>query len=121
MTASETQFVKPVHTGKALHTTGPETCVCLTCVCLTCVCLSLVLFQFGSACPLCNEWRREILRHHTKPSGVINWGNCRPWLWPAEHWELAKVGHSKLQACNVAVYIVRVKGNLLLLRSCYVV
>ncbi|KAF4075092.1 hypothetical protein AMELA_G00230690 [Ameiurus melas] len=46
--------------------------------------------QFESACPLCNEWRREILRHHTKPSGVINWGNCRPWLWPAQHWELAK-------------------------------
>ncbi|XP_017313402.1 uncharacterized protein CXorf38 homolog isoform X2 [Ictalurus punctatus] len=46
--------------------------------------------QFESACPLCNEWKREILRHHTKPSGVINWGNCRPWLWPGQHWELAK-------------------------------
>ncbi|KAF5901393.1 uncharacterized protein DAT39_008886, partial [Clarias magur] len=46
--------------------------------------------QFDYACPLCNEWRREILRHHTKPGGVINWGNCRPSLWPTEHWELAK-------------------------------
>ncbi|KAM9454850.1 uncharacterized protein CXorf38 homolog isoform 1-T1 [Clarias gariepinus] len=46
--------------------------------------------QFEYACPLCNEWRREILRHHTKPGGVINWGNCRPCLWPTEHWELAK-------------------------------
>ncbi|XP_072513163.1 uncharacterized protein CXorf38 homolog isoform X2 [Salminus brasiliensis] len=46
--------------------------------------------QFQSACSLCNEWRREILRHHTKPSGIINWGNCRPRLWPTEPWELAK-------------------------------
>ncbi|KAI5629521.1 hypothetical protein C0J50_7913, partial [Silurus asotus] len=46
--------------------------------------------QFEFACPLCNEWKKEILKHHTKPSGIINWGNCRPWLWPTEHWELAK-------------------------------
>ncbi|XP_036413664.1 LOW QUALITY PROTEIN: uncharacterized protein CXorf38 homolog [Colossoma macropomum] len=46
--------------------------------------------QFQSACPVCSEWQREILRHHTKPCSMINWGNCRPWLWPTEHWELAK-------------------------------
>ncbi|KAK3510835.1 hypothetical protein QTP70_022776 [Hemibagrus guttatus] len=46
--------------------------------------------QFESACPLCNEWKMEILRHHTKPYCIVNWGNCRPWLWPTEHWELAK-------------------------------
>ncbi|KAK2817930.1 hypothetical protein Q7C36_021863 [Tachysurus vachellii] len=46
--------------------------------------------QFESACPLCTEWRMEILKHHTKPFAIINWGNCRPWLWPTQHWELAK-------------------------------
>ncbi|XP_027011767.1 uncharacterized protein CXorf38 homolog isoform X2 [Tachysurus fulvidraco] len=46
--------------------------------------------QFESACHICTEWRMEILKHHTKPHCTINWGNCRPWLWPTQHWELAK-------------------------------
>ncbi|KAB5523381.1 hypothetical protein PHYPO_G00151900 [Pangasianodon hypophthalmus] len=68
--------------------------------------------QFESACPVCNEWKREILRHHTKPSGVINWGNCRPWLWPTEHWELAKAfmprglsDLSKADQCDAAALL----------------
>ncbi|XP_036397266.1 uncharacterized protein CXorf38-like [Megalops cyprinoides] len=43
-----------------------------------------------SLCWLCEEWKREILRHHTNRTGVVNWGNCKPWLWPSQHWELAK-------------------------------
>ncbi|KAG9262368.1 hypothetical protein AMEX_G24135 [Astyanax mexicanus] len=46
--------------------------------------------QFQPACSICTEWQREILRHHTNPFGMINWGNCRPWLWPTEPWEVAK-------------------------------
>ncbi|XP_030636778.1 uncharacterized protein CXorf38-like [Chanos chanos] len=46
--------------------------------------------QLQSVCPLCNEWKTEILRHHTNAMAVVNWGNCRPWLWSSEHWELAK-------------------------------
>ncbi|KAG9349590.1 hypothetical protein JZ751_028038 [Albula glossodonta] len=36
------------------------------------------------------EWKVEILRHHTNKASVVNWGNCKPWLWPSQHWELAK-------------------------------
>lgn len=46
--------------------------------------------QFEPVCSLCAEWKREIRIHHTKPSAFINWGNCRPWLWSTEPWELAK-------------------------------
>ncbi|XP_076839325.1 uncharacterized protein CXorf38-like isoform X2 [Brachyhypopomus gauderio] len=58
------------------------------------------------------EWKREILKHHTKPSGVINWGNCRPWLWPIEHWELAKAfmprgqgGVTRAENCDAAAIL----------------
>ncbi|XP_066562973.1 uncharacterized protein CXorf38 homolog isoform X2 [Amia ocellicauda] len=34
--------------------------------------------------------QKEIRRHHTNRAGIINWGNCKPWLWPCEHWEIAK-------------------------------
>ncbi|XP_041937290.1 uncharacterized protein CXorf38-like isoform X1 [Alosa sapidissima] len=54
--------------------------------------------QLHSLCSLCSEWRREILRHHTNPSAVVNWSNCRPWLWSAEHWELAKAFMPRGQA-----------------------
>ncbi|XP_031414405.1 uncharacterized protein CXorf38 [Clupea harengus] len=54
--------------------------------------------KLHSICPLCGEWRREILRHHTNPSAVVNWGNCRPWLWSVEHWEVAKAFMPRGQA-----------------------
>ncbi|KAJ8366234.1 hypothetical protein AAFF_G00365120 [Aldrovandia affinis] len=38
----------------------------------------------------CGEWKTEILRHHTSGAGTVNWGNCKPWLWPSQHWEVAK-------------------------------
>ncbi|KAJ8253041.1 hypothetical protein GJAV_G00208480 [Gymnothorax javanicus] len=41
-------------------------------------------------CELCEEWRAEILRHHTSKTAVVNWGNCKPFLWSSDHWELAK-------------------------------
>ncbi|XP_062982595.1 uncharacterized protein CXorf38 homolog [Elgaria multicarinata webbii] len=46
--------------------------------------------QFQPACSLCKEWKKEILSHHTHRTGDVNWGNCRPWLWPSNSWELAK-------------------------------
>ncbi|XP_043928260.1 uncharacterized protein CXorf38-like isoform X5 [Protopterus annectens] len=46
--------------------------------------------QFHPNCSVCREWRNEILSHHTNRNGEINWGNCRPWLWSSEHWEVAK-------------------------------
>ncbi|XP_067322846.1 uncharacterized protein CXorf38 homolog isoform X1 [Anolis sagrei] len=47
--------------------------------------------QFQPACTLCKEWKNEILKHHTHRNGEVNWGNCRPWLWPSDSWEIAKV------------------------------
>ncbi|XP_029139782.1 uncharacterized protein CXorf38 homolog [Protobothrops mucrosquamatus] len=46
--------------------------------------------QFQPSCSLCKEWKKEILSHHTHKMGDIYWGNCRPWLWPSNSWELAK-------------------------------
>ncbi|XP_060626171.2 uncharacterized protein CXorf38 homolog isoform X2 [Anolis sagrei] len=46
--------------------------------------------QFQPACTLCKEWKNEILKHHTHRNGEVNWGNCRPWLWPSDSWEIAK-------------------------------
>ncbi|XP_061483435.1 uncharacterized protein CXorf38 homolog isoform X1 [Rhineura floridana] len=46
--------------------------------------------QFQPVCSLCKEWKKEILNHHTHRNGEVNWGNCRPWLWPSNSWELAK-------------------------------
>ncbi|XP_048348260.1 uncharacterized protein CXorf38 homolog [Sphaerodactylus townsendi] len=46
--------------------------------------------QFQPACSLCKEWKKEILNHHTHRNGEVNWGNCRPWLWPSNSWEFAK-------------------------------
>ncbi|KAK6485483.1 hypothetical protein HHUSO_G11278 [Huso huso] len=54
--------------------------------------------QLQSACSLCEEWKKEILKHHTNRGGVINWGNCKPWLWPSQHWELAKAYMPRGQA-----------------------
>ncbi|KAM9173048.1 uncharacterized protein CXorf38 homolog isoform 1-T1 [Pangshura tecta] len=46
--------------------------------------------QFQSSCSLCTEWKKEILNHHTNRNGDVHWGNCKPWLWPSNSWELAK-------------------------------
>uniref|UniRef100_A0A8C3S8P5 Chromosome X open reading frame 38 n=1 Tax=Chelydra serpentina TaxID=8475 RepID=A0A8C3S8P5_CHESE len=46
--------------------------------------------QFQSSCSLCTEWKKEILKHHTNRNGEVHWGNCKPWLWPSNSWELAK-------------------------------
>ncbi|XP_044297851.1 uncharacterized protein CXorf38 homolog isoform X1 [Varanus komodoensis] len=46
--------------------------------------------QFQPSCSLCKEWKKEILNHHTHRNGEVHWGNCRPWLWPSNSWELAK-------------------------------
>lgn len=54
--------------------------------------------QLYSVCVVCTEWRNMILRHHTNPRGVVNWGNCRPPLWNQDHWELAKAYMPRGQA-----------------------
>ncbi|MGH0171117.1 UNVERIFIED_CONTAM: hypothetical protein FKN15_075468 [Acipenser sinensis] len=67
---------------------------------------SKMLFFFQSACSLCEEWKKEVLKHHTNRGGVINWGNCKPWLWPSQHWELAKVIKSRnelMHSCEMKV------------------
>ncbi|XP_067848984.1 uncharacterized protein CXorf38-like isoform X2 [Heptranchias perlo] len=47
--------------------------------------------KFQRACSLCEEWKREILSHHTNQNSMIYWGNCSPPLWPKQAWEVAKV------------------------------
>ncbi|XP_024246933.1 uncharacterized protein CXorf38 homolog isoform X2 [Oncorhynchus tshawytscha] len=54
--------------------------------------------QLYSVCVVCTEWRNVILRHHTNPRGMVNWGNCRPPLWNQDHWELAKAYMPRGQA-----------------------
>ncbi|XP_029580966.1 uncharacterized protein CXorf38 homolog isoform X1 [Salmo trutta] len=54
--------------------------------------------QLYSLCVVCTEWRTVILRHHTNPRGMVNWGNCRPPLWYQDHWELAKAYMPRGQA-----------------------
>eukprot|EP00063_Salmo_salar_P072157 XP_014046992.1 PREDICTED: uncharacterized protein CXorf38 homolog isoform X2 [Salmo salar] len=54
--------------------------------------------QLYSVCVVCAEWRTVILRHHTNPRGMVNWGNCRPPLWYQDHWELAKAYMPRGQA-----------------------
>ncbi|XP_020383393.1 uncharacterized protein CXorf38 isoform X1 [Rhincodon typus] len=47
--------------------------------------------KFQGACDLCEEWKTEILKHHTNQNNVLYWGNCSPPLWPKQAWEVAKV------------------------------
>uniref|UniRef100_A0A8C9SI04 Chromosome X open reading frame 38 n=1 Tax=Scleropages formosus TaxID=113540 RepID=A0A8C9SI04_SCLFO len=54
--------------------------------------------HFPRPVPACGQWRTEILRHHTNRAGQVHWGNCRPWLWPFQHWELAKAYMPRGQA-----------------------
>ncbi|XP_069034858.1 uncharacterized protein CXorf38 homolog isoform X2 [Lepisosteus oculatus] len=56
--------------------------------------------QLHSVCGLCEEWKKEILRHHSYRAAIINWGNCKPWLWPAQHWEVAKAYMPRGQAAS---------------------
>ncbi|XP_047224044.1 uncharacterized protein CXorf38 homolog isoform X2 [Girardinichthys multiradiatus] len=44
-----------------------------------------------SACRVCSEWQKVILRHHRQPDVTIHWTNCFPPYWRSDHWELAKV------------------------------
>ncbi|KAM4700757.1 uncharacterized protein CXorf38 homolog isoform 1-T2 [Discoglossus pictus] len=68
--------------------------------------------QFQPNCPVCAEWKRQILEHHTNKNGEIHWGNCNPSLWPTDYWEVAKVymprGHSDKKApkfCDAAALL----------------
>lgn len=46
--------------------------------------------QFQPQCQLCEDWKQEILKHHTNRNGDIYWGNCQPGRWPVDPWEVAK-------------------------------
>ncbi|XP_038658048.1 uncharacterized protein CXorf38-like isoform X3 [Scyliorhinus canicula] len=68
--------------------------------------------NFQRACSLCEEWKRELLNHHTNQNNVIYWGNCSPPLWPKYAWEVAKVYMPRGQAnrqgpekCDVAALL----------------
>ncbi|XP_069745472.1 uncharacterized protein CXorf38-like [Narcine bancroftii] len=54
--------------------------------------------KFQGACCVCQQWKREILNHHTNQNNVIYWGNCSPLLWPTNAWEVAKVYMPRGQA-----------------------
>ncbi|XP_059824239.1 uncharacterized protein CXorf38-like [Hypanus sabinus] len=54
--------------------------------------------KFQTACFVCREWKKEILRHHTDQNSTIYWGNCCPLLWPTNAWEVAKVYMPRGQA-----------------------
>ncbi|XP_051870107.1 uncharacterized protein CXorf38-like isoform X2 [Pristis pectinata] len=54
--------------------------------------------KFQKACFVCEEWKREILKHHTNQNSTIYWGNCSPLLWPTNAWEVAKVYMPRGQA-----------------------
>uniref|UniRef100_UPI00398F60CC uncharacterized protein CXorf38-like isoform X1 n=1 Tax=Pristiophorus japonicus TaxID=55135 RepID=UPI00398F60CC len=54
--------------------------------------------KFQRACCLCEEWKREILKHHTNQNSTIYWDNCSPSLWPKHAWEVAKVYMPRGQA-----------------------
>ncbi|KAH0624776.1 hypothetical protein JD844_032567 [Phrynosoma platyrhinos] len=58
--------------------------------------------RFQPACSLCKEWKKEILKHHTHRTGEVHWGNCRPWLWPSNSWEMAKayMPRGKADSCG---------------------
>ncbi|KAG8450514.1 hypothetical protein GDO86_002969 [Hymenochirus boettgeri] len=46
--------------------------------------------QFQPDCPVCAEWKKHILDHHSNRNGEIHWGNCDPSLWATHYWEVAK-------------------------------
>ncbi|MEQ2260583.1 hypothetical protein XENORESO_020780 [Xenotaenia resolanae] len=51
-----------------------------------------------SACRVCSEWQKVILRHHRQPDVTIHWTNCFPPYWRSDHWELAKAYMPRGQA-----------------------
>ncbi|XP_030608365.1 uncharacterized protein CXorf38 homolog isoform X2 [Archocentrus centrarchus] len=51
-----------------------------------------------SACRVCSEWQRVILRHHRQPDATVNWDNCFPPCWRTDHWEVAKAFMPRGQA-----------------------
>lgn len=68
--------------------------------------------KLHSECVVCSSWKTEILKHHTQPMGTVNWGNCRPQLWPQDHWELAKAymprgqaGHKSAEKCDASALL----------------
>ncbi|XP_075052512.1 uncharacterized protein CXorf38 homolog [Mixophyes fleayi] len=68
--------------------------------------------QFQPNCPICAEWKENILAHHNNRNGEIHWGNCDPSLWPTHYWEVAKVylprGHAQSkgpQQCDAAAFL----------------
>ncbi|CAM4734856.1 unnamed protein product [Leuciscus chuanchicus] len=52
-----------------------------------------------SLCELCKCWKKEIEANYNGGKNSIHWENCRPHLWSAEKWEVAKAymprGHHK--------------------------
>ncbi|XP_038819310.1 uncharacterized protein CXorf38 homolog isoform X2 [Salvelinus namaycush] len=74
--------------------------------------------QLYSVCVVCTEWRTVILRHHTNPRGMVNWGNCRPPLWNQDHWELAKAYMPRGQAGVKGAELCDVSALLNLLNFC---
>ncbi|XP_059200932.1 uncharacterized protein CXorf38 homolog isoform X1 [Centropristis striata] len=51
-----------------------------------------------SACRVCSEWQRVILKHRRQPDTTVNWDNCVPPNWRTDHWELAKAYMPRGQA-----------------------
>lgn len=76
--------------------------------------------QLYSVCVVCAEWRTVILRHHTNPRGMVNWGNCRPPLWYQDHWELAKVVCVCVQTKILLIYWVCYRNCTWLTFICYI-
>ncbi|KAG8450515.1 hypothetical protein GDO86_002969 [Hymenochirus boettgeri] len=62
--------------------------------------------QFQPDCPVCAEWKKHILDHHSNRNGEIHWGNCDPSLWATHYWEVAKVikcRNDLMHSSNMAV------------------
>ncbi|XP_028283523.1 uncharacterized protein CXorf38 homolog [Parambassis ranga] len=54
--------------------------------------------KLSSACRVCSEWQKVILRHHRQPEATINWDNCFPPNWRTDYWEVAKAYMPRGQA-----------------------
>ncbi|KAK6486862.1 hypothetical protein HHUSO_G10551 [Huso huso] len=65
-----------------------------------------------SICPACSKWKNEILSNHSNKNCTIYWNNCKPHLWHAEKWEVAKVymprgnkDHTKANAFDISAFL----------------
>ncbi|RXM31623.1 Mediator of RNA polymerase II transcription subunit 14 [Acipenser ruthenus] len=63
-------------------------------------------------CPACSKWKNEILSNHRNKNCIIYWNNCKPHLWHAEKWEVAKVymprgnkDHTKANAFDISAFL----------------